>query len=99
MTTTNTAPRIEVEATARPWGTGDNLKGFIYSKQTGDCIAVANVAEGMITKTQAEANAALIVRSVNSHQALVEAVKLALTTPGMIKGRDALEAALKLAGE
>lgn len=44
-------------------------------------------------------DAHFIVRAVNAHEPMVKAIRFALTTPGMVRGRDELEAALALANQ
>lgn len=65
--------------TPTPWAVGDNVKQAIYSVEDGECIAFAHNADlpelGGISVQVAKANAAFIVRAVNSHEALVAALE------------------------
>ena len=75
-----------------PWGVGVGDRGMghhSYAVMRGKIVLVECGSDGRLAQA--------IVTNHNSHEALVRAVRFALTTPGMIKGRDALEAALLLA--
>jgi len=78
------------KATARPWKLpASNREGFERVKLQGipslDAMAITNSDNKAICLVfKSKANAELIVRAVNSHDALVNACELALT---MIKAR------------
>jgi hypothetical protein len=91
-----------------PWsvnnsGAYGNGHGFIVWGKDGPGFGAVcrTFREGLIpSDTEAErceANAAFIVTACNSFQQMRDAIRFALTTPGMIKGRDQLVAALQAA--
>lgn len=85
-------------ATARPWGM--NLSGQVFGDNEQRPILYNNI--GNLTNAEMNANAALIVRAVNSFDALVEACESALLEQVDDMGRKSethvkLETALKLA--
>lgn len=63
------------------------------------CDATTGHAVWPIAYCDTAERATFVYTAVNSHDALVLAAKAALETPGMIRGRDALLDALRLAGE
>ena len=72
------------EATPRPWTLeGDSLNIHSGDPWTGDSVWIASTngrvgEHGFPSDASAKANAALTVRAVNAHDALVEAVETAL---------------------
>lgn len=102
------ALRIEIEATARPWRVADDGRlGHIIDSQ-GDTIAQTQMLVADPRHEKRSANANLIVQTVNSHTALVEALKLfvamdkcnyELETMRRSGLFEQVEAALKLARE
>lgn len=85
-----------LQPTERPWAM-DDLMISQGVEQTSIINKKVGKWEGGFICSTTKANAELIVRAVNAHDALVKAVQFALTTPGLIKGRDELKAALALA--
>lgn len=65
--------------TPTPWDVDDGDNVSIFELDTFDFIAEASWSDKR--RSQAEANAAFIVRAVNSHYQLLEACKRALSMP------------------
>jgi hypothetical protein len=99
----------QAKATARPWRIAHKASDYTYLEQAGgNFLTVAKVTDVV----ERDANAELIVTAVNEHDALLrevaqlrealesmkQAVEFALTTPGMIRGRDQLKNAVETTG-
>jgi hypothetical protein len=61
--------------TPTPWHTGTGPAARIVYEQTGAAVCDAKTFHGKHEREVAEANASLIVRAVNAHDALVESVE------------------------
>jgi hypothetical protein len=97
--------------TPRPWATGGNIIGQIWSEKTGMTVAFAvpSYKDGYFSGlSDAQVNADLIVKSVKSHDTLIKVIKqtLNLMDSGLWEcdsDKDELELALgdalRLAGE
>ncbi len=88
------------EATARPWRVGGHKDSIVYNVDGwAICNAITYHNKGDPSDT---ANAALIVRAVNAHDVLADALRLVVnrrTADFTIDEWAQLKAALKLAGD
>src|SRR3990167_9404565 len=89
--------KMKTEHSPLPWAESKIENGRLIYDFSGDEIAQVNTARGIVSVS----NRALIVRAVNSHEALVEAAQLALDYLGRIEEgsegaelRDVLRAAI-----
>lgn len=78
---TSPTPKIETtqEATARPWGLGAGVGSELSHSVFGDAgLQIICDCDFSSDVDRSAANAALIVRAVNSHDALIEALQAVL---------------------
>lgn len=88
--------------TPRPWKLREGTSVVCSDDHRADVlIIVGQVSAGTLKTKRAQENAALTLEAVNSYDTLraaaeqvVRAVQFSLTTPGLIKGRDELKAAV-----